>query len=174
MIIETLTTIIYASLQVASLQVKFRQLLNCIEIWWRKIFPAAQILENMNQKVDPCDDFYSFACGGFESKYVIPDDKSSVTSFTLIGDEITAQLRDIIERPINESEAEPFKLVKKFYQSCLNKSNSSQKFQIKLKINFEICLQCSTNRRSWFETAPGNSAWVWWMACRCWRRMGWE
>ena len=125
MIIETLTTIIYASLQVASLQVKFRQLLNCIEILWRKIFPAAQILENMNQKVDPCDDFYSFACGGFESKYVIPDDKSSVTSFTLIGDEITAQLRDIIERPINESEAEPFVRQVMLQRECIRRPRSN-------------------------------------------------
>lgn len=76
----------------------------------------------MNQKVDPCEDFYSFACGGFETKNVIPDDQSSVTTFSLISDEVTEQLRNLIERPIKEGDAEPFKLVKKLYQSCLNKS----------------------------------------------------
>ena len=87
---------------------------------------AAELLGNMNQKVDPCEDFYSFACGGFESKHVIPDDQSSVTTFSLISDEVTEQLRNLIERPIKEGDAEPFKLVKKLYQSCLNKSKSSR------------------------------------------------
>jgi hypothetical protein len=44
---------------------------------------------------------------------VIPDDQSSVTTFSLISDEVTEQLRSLIERPIKETDAEPFKLVKK-------------------------------------------------------------
>ena len=101
---------------------------------------AAEILENMDQKVDPCDDFYSFACGGFESKHVIPDDQSRVTTFSLISDKVTAQLRNLIERPIDESETESFKLVKKFYQSCLNKSKLSRfkNVEMKNKVNSDI------------------------------------
>ena len=67
----------------------------------------------MDKSVNPCDDFYSFACGGFETRNVIPDDQSSVTTFSLISDEVTEQLRSLIERPIKEGDAEPFKLVKK-------------------------------------------------------------
>lgn len=67
----------------------------------------------MDKTVDPCEDFYSFACGGFETRNVIPDDQSSVTTFSLISDEVTEQLRSLIERPIKETDAEPFKLVKK-------------------------------------------------------------
>ena len=99
---------------------------------------AAELLKNMDQKVDPCEDFYSFACGGFESKYVIPDKKSSVTTFTLIEDEVNVQLKNLIERPIKENEAEPFKLVKKFYQSCLNKSNFQSKIFKRKKIIFVL------------------------------------
>ena len=84
----------------------------------------------MDTKVDPCEDFYSFACGGFETRNVIPDDQSSVTTFSLIGDEVTEQLRFLIEKPIKENEAEPFKLVKKLYQSCLNKSKYSYSYNI--------------------------------------------
>ena len=75
----------------------------------------------MDQSVDPCQDFYSFACGGFEKKNIIPDDQSSVTTFSLIGDKVTEQLRALVEKPIKEDEAEPFKLVKKFYRSCFDK-----------------------------------------------------
>ena len=84
---------------------------------------AAELLQNMDQSVDPCQDFYSFACGGFEKKNIIPDDKSSVTTFSLISDKVTEQLHSLVEKPIKEEEAEPFKLVKRLYQSCLNKSN---------------------------------------------------
>ena len=80
----------------------------------------------MDQKVDPCVDFYSFACGGFEAKTTTPEYQSSVDHFTLVGQQVTEQLRFLIERPIKEYEAEPFKLVKKFYQSCMNKSKSTE------------------------------------------------
>ena len=85
---------------------------------------AAELLKNMDESVDPCDDFYSFACGRFERDTIIPDDQSSVTTFSLLNDEVTEQLRAMIEKPITEDEAEPFKLVKRLYQSCLNRSTS--------------------------------------------------
>ncbi|XP_046459785.1 membrane metallo-endopeptidase-like 1 [Daphnia pulex] len=57
------------------------------------VLAAAEILKNINKTVNPCEDFYSFACGGFETRNVIPDDQSSVTTFSLISDEVTEQLR---------------------------------------------------------------------------------
>ena len=83
---------------------------------------AAELLQNMDQTVDPCDDFYQFACGGFEKRNIIPDDQSSVTTFSLISDKVTEQLRTLVEKPIDDDEAQPFKLVKKLFKSCLNKS----------------------------------------------------
>lgn len=54
---------------------------------------AAQLLENMGKRVDPFEDFYFFACGGFEAKAVIPEHKSSVTTDTLTSDRITPKLK---------------------------------------------------------------------------------
>jgi predicted metalloendopeptidase len=88
---------------------------------------AAEILRNMDPSVNPCQDFYSFACGGFVKNTVFPDDQVSA-------DKITQQLRPLIEKPIREEEAEPFKLVKRLYQSCLNKSISFKISDIDLDI----------------------------------------
>ncbi|XP_066258701.1 neprilysin-2 isoform X4 [Euwallacea similis] len=86
------------------------------------IHTASRVLEYMDQSVDPCDDFYQFTCGNFIKKTIIPDDKSSVTSFSLISDELQEQLRKMIEEPIKADEPQPFQLTKKLYKACMNKT----------------------------------------------------
>ena len=38
---------------------------------------AANLLEQMDRTVDPCQDFYQFACGGFINKTVVPKDTAT-------------------------------------------------------------------------------------------------
>ncbi|KAF5303211.1 hypothetical protein FQA39_LY10124 [Lamprigera yunnana] len=86
------------------------------------IHTASHILKNMDPNVDPCDDFYQFSCGNFIKSTNIPDDKSSVTSFSVISDLLQEQLRTMIEEPIKPNEPKPFVLLKKIYKSCMNKT----------------------------------------------------
>ena len=39
---------------------------------------AANLLEQMDRTVDPCQDFYQFACGGYINRTVVPKDKGFV------------------------------------------------------------------------------------------------
>lgn len=78
----------------------------------------------MDQSVDPCDNFYKFACGGFLKSTIVPGDKDSVSTFTLISDGLEEQLRTSIELPIQPNEPKPFRLVKNFYKSCMNEGES--------------------------------------------------
>ncbi|KAJ8918489.1 hypothetical protein NQ315_008186 [Exocentrus adspersus] len=86
------------------------------------IHTASRVLEYMDASVDPCDDFYEFTCGNFLKKTNIPDDKSSVTSFSIISDTLQEQLRSMIEEPVSRNEPKPFQLTKKLYRACMNKS----------------------------------------------------
>ena len=86
------------------------------------VLAASKVLESMDETVDPCDDFYQFACGNFVKKTNIPDDKSSVTTFSVINDELQEQLRTMIEEPIHPNEPAPFVLTKKLYKACMNKT----------------------------------------------------
>lgn len=51
---------------------------------------------------------------------VIPDDKTQVTSFSLIDNQLRQQLRVIINEPILPTEIAPFQNVKRLYQACMN------------------------------------------------------
>ncbi|DBA05274.1 TPA: hypothetical protein N0F65_007436 [Lagenidium giganteum] len=78
---------------------------------WRN-FPA-DALAMMNTSVQPCDNFYAFACGTWQNETVIPAEKSSLfASFSKVSDENQAVLRAIMD------DSWPF--VGELYDSCMN------------------------------------------------------
>ena len=54
---------------------------------------AAQLLDAIDPDVDPCEDFYQFACGAWNKKYIIPDDKPSYNTFEKLQDELLGKLK---------------------------------------------------------------------------------
>ncbi|CAL7951565.1 unnamed protein product [Xylocopa violacea] len=86
------------------------------------IHTASRLLKNIDPEVEPCDDFYDFACGGFLKSTNIPDDKTSVNTFSVISDELQNQLRTSIEEKSQSDEPTPFRLVKNLYKACMNKT----------------------------------------------------
>ncbi|XP_018915735.2 neprilysin-2 isoform X2 [Bemisia tabaci] len=86
------------------------------------VWAASDVLDKMDDSVDPCDDFYRFTCGKFIKETIIPDEKTSETTFSEISDTLLNQLRAIIEAPTYENEPKPFVLSKNLYKACMNKS----------------------------------------------------
>lgn len=86
------------------------------------IHAASNALDQIDDTVEPCDDFYGYACGSFVKNTMIPDEKVSVNTFSLIGDKLQEQLRALISEKADPNDSKPFNLAKNLYTACMNKS----------------------------------------------------
>ncbi|XP_063934174.1 neprilysin-1-like [Zophobas morio] len=81
---------------------------------------AVDILGKIDEIVDPCHDFYKFACGKFLKNALIPIGEKSVSSFTDNSDKVRLQFYKLLEGPDHHNESYSLKLLKTVYKSCMN------------------------------------------------------
>ena len=115
---------------------------NLIHLLAECVKTAADLVSRMDTKVDPCEDFYQFACGGYLEKVgsslcpflsiilltkkifqtVIPEDRSRTSMFSEVGDKLNEQMKGMLEQRITVSDPRPYQLAKSLYQSCMDTS----------------------------------------------------
>uniref|UniRef100_A0A8C6K8X5 Neprilysin n=1 Tax=Nothobranchius furzeri TaxID=105023 RepID=A0A8C6K8X5_NOTFU len=82
---------------------------------------ASRLIENMDSTVDPCDNFYQYACGGWLKKNIIPETSSRYSTFDILRDELEVILKGVLEKTV-EGEAAALTKAKTLYKSCTNES----------------------------------------------------
>lgn len=77
----------------------------------------------MNQTVDPCDDFYDYACGRFITEVEIPSkDGMLLPSITSTLNKVQAELVALIVEPIGSTDAKPIVMAKKYFADCMDEA----------------------------------------------------
>ena len=56
---------------------------------------AAYLLSAMDRTADPCHDFFQYACGSWNRKHVIPEDRSSISTFEVMADQLQVVLKGV-------------------------------------------------------------------------------
>lgn len=106
---------------------------------------SQNILAKLDESVDPCENFYHFACGSFINNSVIPDDKSQIDVSTLLDQSLKEQLNDILNTTITNDDIHPFACSKKLYQACLNEG----KIKIRKMLKNYLLIKFHFNRTHW-------------------------
>ncbi|XP_035210704.1 neprilysin-2-like isoform X2 [Stegodyphus dumicola] len=81
---------------------------------------AAEILSNLDETVDPCNDFYQFACGGWLKSHDIPADEASVTTMSIMQDDLDLQLKGLLEKELTGIEPDFIRMIKSMYDTCMD------------------------------------------------------
>ncbi|XP_038134571.1 endothelin-converting enzyme-like 1 isoform X4 [Cyprinodon tularosa] len=88
----------------------------------RSLLRAARFVQaNIDPTIQPCQDFYSFACGGWLRRHGIPEDKLSYGIITAIGEHNEEKLQRLLLEPIQRRGPDSAeRKVKEFYRSCIS------------------------------------------------------
>ncbi|XP_060090055.1 phosphate-regulating neutral endopeptidase PHEX [Heteronotia binoei] len=82
---------------------------------------AAAIMNKLNTSVDPCDNFFRFACEGWIQNNPIPEDSSSHGIYPWLRHNVDLKLKVLLEKPLSKRrDSEAVQKAKILYSSCMN------------------------------------------------------
>lgn len=81
---------------------------------------AASLLSAMDTSANPCTNFFQFACGTWNKIHIIPEDRSSISTFEVLSDEQQVVLKGVLEESIKTDDNKATIKAKQFYKSCMD------------------------------------------------------
>jgi hypothetical protein len=76
------------------------------------------IKDAINASVDPCDDFYEFACGGWMAKHTIPKDKSRYSNFDALDEILQQNVKKELSEPSKKSDSVSVVYASELFKTC--------------------------------------------------------
>ena len=95
---------------------------------------AAYITQNLNESVDPCQDFYTFSCGGWMQRNYIKAEGAYISVVSNHIDNNRDKIEALFSNKIYKDDAPDYeKKLKIFYQSCMDEVTRSKHHDSKIK-----------------------------------------
>uniref|UniRef100_UPI00398E72D4 neprilysin-like isoform X2 n=1 Tax=Pristiophorus japonicus TaxID=55135 RepID=UPI00398E72D4 len=116
---------------------------------------AARIIGNMDQAVDPCKNFYQYACGGWLKKHTIPETSFRYSTFDILRDELEVILKDVLEKPDN-GDLMAIQKAKTLYKSCTNQTAIEKQGGRPLLLLLSDMFEWPVATDDWDKTYGGN------------------
>ncbi|EYC27950.1 hypothetical protein Y032_0008g265 [Ancylostoma ceylanicum] len=87
---------------------------------------AANYLNNMNHRANPCTDFYSFACGRYAEHKIVPEHAKKITVLHEMKRDLDRHLKGILENSTRKNATRAMNLAQTYYDSCMNEQAQNE------------------------------------------------
>lgn len=99
------------------------------------VHAASEILNSIDQKIDPCDDFYGFACNKWIKNNPIPDGKPMWGTFGKLEQRNQLVIKNVLERETESFKSKAERKAKWYYESCLDENEKIEKLGAQPMLN---------------------------------------
>ncbi|XP_076306637.1 M13 family metallopeptidase neprilysin 3 isoform X2 [Tachypleus tridentatus] len=97
---------------------------------------ASSIINAMDSTINPCDDFYQYACGGWVRSNPIPEGKSIWGTFGKLWQENQLIMKNVLEDETIGLKSEAEKKARIYYYSCLDKNETMEELGAQPLLDF--------------------------------------
>ncbi|XP_029358545.1 endothelin-converting enzyme 1 [Echeneis naucrates] len=83
---------------------------------------ASAVIGALDRSVDPCHDFYNFACGGWVKKNPLPEGKSRWGPFSNLWEHNMLVMKHLLENKTMKGLSKAEEKAQRYYQACMNEA----------------------------------------------------